>query len=126
MFHIRTRDQLLSHLADKGDLSVTTLEQLELDADAVPSLAEAILLKCRFLRGCRMPKDLSAATFIDCAMPALNFDSATLFGARFLRCDLSFSVFDRCDLSAASFLDCRWDGVVLKDCDLDAALLPAH
>jgi uncharacterized protein YjbI with pentapeptide repeats len=125
MFHIRTREQLLSHIADQGNLSVTTVEKLDLDVSTMPSLAEAILLECRFKRGAVMPSDLSAAMFIDCVMPGLCFASASLFGARFLRCDLSDSHFDHCDLSAASFVDCRWDGVVLRDCDLDATQLPS-
>jgi uncharacterized protein YjbI with pentapeptide repeats len=123
MYHIRTLDQLMSHLADRGNLAVATLEQLDLDIDLIPSLAEAVLLNCRIAPGSKMPSDLSAATFIDCTMPELWFDHASLFGARFLRCDLSRSVFRQCDLSASSFVDCRWEGVVLKDCDMDAASL---
>jgi uncharacterized protein YjbI with pentapeptide repeats len=124
MFHIRTRDELLSHIADKGNLSVTTVENLDLDVSAVPSLKDAILLECRFKAGAVMPNDLSAAMFIDCLMPCLSFASASLFGARFVRCDLSGSHFDHCDLSAASFIECRWDGVVLQECDLEATELP--
>lgn len=123
MFYIRSKDALFSHIAEKGNLAVTTLEKLELDG-GMPSLAEAILLECRFAPGLRMPHDLSDSLFIDCAMPRAYFDSASLFGARFLRCDLSGSEFHHCDLSAASFVDCRWDGVVLEDCEIDAAELP--
>jgi len=125
MFHIRTNDQLQAHLAHKGDLSVTTLENLDLDVSRVPSLAEASLRGCRFAEGSEMPLDLSEALFIDCVMPKLVFRSASLFGARFIRCDLTGSHFEHCDLSAASFVDCRWDGVTLRDCDIDATQLPS-
>jgi uncharacterized protein YjbI with pentapeptide repeats len=125
MFHIRTNDQLQTHLARKGDLSVTTLENLDLDVSAVPSLAEASLRGCRFTQGAEMPADLSESLFIDCTMPKLRFRSASLYGARFVRCDLSGSQFQDCDLSAASFVDCRWDGVTLQDCEIDATVLPA-
>jgi uncharacterized protein YjbI with pentapeptide repeats len=124
MFHIRTNDQLQAHLAHKGELSVTMLENLDLDVSAVPSLAKASLRDCRFAQGSEMPADLSEALFVDCAMPHLRFRSASLYGARFIRCDLSGSQFHQCDLSAASFIDCRWDGVTLQDCEIDAAQLP--
>ena len=125
MFHIRTHDQLQAHLSRKGDLSVTTLDNLDLDVSAVPSLAAASLRACRFAEGSEMPADLSEALFIDCAMPRLRFRSASLYGARFIRCDLSGSQFQDCDLSASSFVECRWEGVTLQDCQLDAAQLPA-
>jgi uncharacterized protein YjbI with pentapeptide repeats len=111
-------------MAQMRDLSMTKLENLDLDVSAVPSLAKAMLSSCRFAKGAVMPGDLSEALFVDCAMPDLSFVSASLFGARFIRCDLSRSRFDRCDLSAASFVDCIWQGVVLQDCDIDAAQLP--
>lgn len=125
MFHIRSHEQLQAHLARAGDLSVTTLETLDLDVSAVPSLAGAHLRDCRFAEGSEMPADLSEALFVDCAMRLLRFSAASLYGARFLRCDLSGSAFNGCDLSAASFIDCRWDGVTLQDCDVDATQLPA-
>lgn len=125
MFLIRSNDQLQVHLAHKGDLSVTMLENLDLDVGAVPSLTKASLRGCRFAAGTEMPADLSEALFVDCAMPQLRFRSASLYGARFVRCDLSGSHFQDCDLSAASFVDCNWDGVILQDCEIDAALLPA-
>jgi uncharacterized protein YjbI with pentapeptide repeats len=124
MFHIRTNDQLQTHLAQKGDLSMTTLENLDLDVSAVPSLADASLRGCRFSQGSEMPADLSEAIFVDCTMPQSRFRSASLYGARFVRCDLSGSEFQGCDLSAATFIDCRWDGVTLQDCDVDATQLP--
>ncbi len=124
MFHIRTRQQLQAHLANTGDLSVTTLEDLDLDVGAVPSLAGAHLHGCRFAEGFEMPADVSEALFVDCTLRGLRFSSASLYRARFLRCDLSGSAFKECDLSAASFVDCRWDGVTLQDCDVDATQLP--
>ena len=125
MFHIRTQDQLNAHLARKGDLSVTMLDDLDLDVSAVPSLAAASLRACRFAEDSEMPADLSETLFVDCTMRALRFHAASLYGARFVRCDLSGSLFLDCDLSAASFIDCTWEGVTLQDCDIDAAQLPA-
>jgi len=124
MFLIRSHEQLQSHLAQAGDLSVTTLETLDLDVSAVPSLAGAYLRDCRFAEGSEMPADLSEALFVDCTLRLLRFNAASLYGARFLRCDLSGSEFKGCDLSAASFVDCHWDGVTLQDCDVDATQLP--
>ena len=124
MFLIRSHEQLQSHLAHAGDLSVTTLETLDLDVSAVPSLAGAYLRDCRFAEGSEMPADLSEALFVDCTLRLLRFNAASLYGARFLRCDLSGSEFKGCDLSAASFVECRWDGVTLQDCDVDATQLP--
>ena len=124
MFHIRTNEQLLSHLARTGDLSVTTLEDLDLDVSAVPSLAEAHLRGCRFGEGSEMPAELSETLFVDCTLRRLRFRSASLYRARFVRCDLSGSEFHGCDLSAACFVECRWDGVTLQDCDVDATQLP--
>jgi len=125
MFHIRSREQLHRHVAHAGDLSMTTLETLDLDVSAVPSLAGAHLRDCRFAEGSEMPADLSEALFVDCTLRRLRFNSASLYGARFLRCDLSGSEFKECDLSAASFVDCRWNDVTLQDCDVDATQLPA-
>ena len=125
MFHIRTHNQLHTHLAHKGDLSVTMLDSLELDVSAVPSLASASLRACHFAEGCEMPADISETLFVDCTMRRLRFHAASLYGARFLRCDLTGSAFLDCDLSAASFIDCVWDGVILQNCDIDAAQLPA-
>ena len=124
MFHIRSHEQLQSYLAQAGDLSVTTLESLDLDVGAVPSLAGAHLRDCRFAEGSEMPADVSETLFVECTLRRLRFSSASLYGARFLRCDLSGSEFKDCDLSAASFVDCRWDGVTLQDCDVDATQLP--
>jgi len=124
MFYIRSHEQLQSHITNVGDLSVTTLETLDLDVSAVPSLAGAYLRDCRFAEGSEMPADLSEALFVDCTLRLLRFSAASLYGARFLRCDLSGSEFKGCDLSAASFVDCRWDGVTLQDCDVDATQLP--
>ncbi len=125
MFHIRTHRQLQAHLAHKGDLSVTTLDSLELDVSAVSSLASASLRACRFAEGSEMPADMSETLFVDCVMRRLRFREASLYGARFVRCDLFGSTFEGCDLSAASFIECNWDGVMLQDCDIDAAQLPA-
>jgi uncharacterized protein YjbI with pentapeptide repeats len=125
MFHIRTHRQLQAHLARKGDLSVTTLDNLDLDVSAVPSLASASLHGCRFAEGSEMPADLGETLFVDCVMRRLRFQQASLYGARFVRCDLFGSTFEGCDLSAASFIECNWDGVMLQDCDIDAAQLPA-
>ena len=124
MFHLRSHEQLRSHLARAGDLSVTTLDALDLDVSAVPSLAGAHLHGCRFAEGSEMPADVSETLFVDCTLRHLRFNAASLYGARFLRCDLSGSQFKDCDLSAASFVDCRWDGVTLQDCDIDATQLP--
>jgi len=124
MFHIRSHEQLQNHLAQAGDLSVTTLDSLTLDVSAVPSLAGAHLRDCRFAEGSEMPADVSETLFVDCTLRRLRFHAASLYGARFLRCDLSGSEFKECDLSAASFIDCRWDGVTLQDCDVDATQLP--
>ena len=126
MFHIRTNDQLQAHLAQAGELSMTTLESLELDAAAVQSLTGAHLRDCRFAEGSEMPNDLSEALFVGCTLRRLRFKEASLYRARFLRCDLSGSEFKSCDLSAASFVDCNWDGVTLQDCELDAAQLPVR
>lgn len=125
MFNIRTHEQLQAHLSRTGDLSVTTLEDLDLDVSAVPSLAEAHLNGCRFAEGSEMPAELSETLFVDCTLRRLRFNSASLYRARFVRCDLSGSEFRGCDLSAASFVDCHWDGVTLQDCDVDATQLPA-
>jgi len=122
MFHIRTNDQLQAHLARKGDLSVTTLQNL--DVAGLPNLTGAHLQDCRFAEGSEMPADLSEALFVDCTLRRLRFKAASLYGARFIRCDLSGSQFQECDLSAASFVDCRWEGVTLQDCDVDATQLP--
>jgi len=122
MFHIRTNDQLQAHLAQAGDLSVTTLENL--DVGGLPNLTGAHLQDCRFAEGSEMPADLSEALFVDCTLRRLRFNAASLYRARFIRCDLSGSQFESCDLSAASFIDCKWDGVTLQDCELDAAQLP--
>ncbi len=124
MFHIRSHEQLQSHLAHVGDLSVTTLETLDLDVSAVPSLAGAHLRDCHVAEGSDMPADLSETLFVDCTLRRARFSAASLYGARFLRCDLSGSEFKDCDLSAASFVDCRWDGVTLHNCDVDATQLP--
>ena len=124
MFNIRTHEQLQTHLARTGDLSVTTLEDLDLDVSAVPSLAEAHLSGCRFAEDSEMPADMSETLFVDCTLRRLRFNQASLYRARFVRCDLSGSEFRGCDLSAASFVDCRWDGVTLHDCDVDATQLP--
>lgn len=124
MFNIRTHEQLQSHLARAGDLSVTTLEDLDLEVGAVTSLAEAHLRACRFTEGSEMPADLSDTLFVDCTLRRLRFNSASLYRARFVRCDLSGSEFRGCDLSAASFVECRWDDVTLQDCDVDATQLP--
>lgn len=123
MFHIRTNDQLQAHLAHKGDLSVTTLENL--DVGGLPTLTGAHLQDCRFAEKAEMPADLSEALFVDCIMRGLRFNAASLYRARFIRCDLSGSAFKECDLSAASFVDCKWEGVTLQDCEVDAAQLPA-
>jgi uncharacterized protein YjbI with pentapeptide repeats len=125
MFHIRTNDQLQAHLAQTGELSMTTLETLDLDVGAVPSLTGAHLRDCRFAEGSEMPPDLSETLFVDCTLRRLRFNAASLYRARFMRCDLSGSEFKGCDLSAASFVDCRWEGVTLQDCDVDATQLPA-
>jgi uncharacterized protein YjbI with pentapeptide repeats len=124
MFHIRTHEQLQAHLAQAGDLSVTTLENLALDCGAVHSLAGAHLRGCRFAEGSEMPADLSETLFVDCVLRRLRFSAASLYRARFVRCDLSGSDFHGCDLSAASFVECHWDGVTLRDCDVDATQLP--
>jgi len=124
MFNIRTHEQLQAHLARTGDLSVTTLDDLDLDVSAVPSLAEAHLRACRFAEGSEMPADMSETLFVDCTLRRLRFNAASLYRARFVRCDLSGSEFVGCDLSAASFVECRWDGVTLQDCDVDATQLP--
>lgn len=122
MFHIRSNAQLQAHLAHKGDLSVTTLENL--DVGALPDLTGAHLQNCRFAEGAEMPADVSEALFVDCTLRGVRFNAASLYRARFIRCDLSGSEFKACDLSAASFIDCKWDGVSLQDCELDAAQLP--
>ncbi len=124
MFNIRTHEQLQTHFARAGDLSVTTLEDLDLDVSAVPSLAGAHLHGCRFTEESEMPADMSETLFVDCTLRRLRFSEASLYRARFVRCDLSGSEFRGCDLSAASFVDCRWDGVTLQDCDVDATQLP--
>jgi uncharacterized protein YjbI with pentapeptide repeats len=124
MFLIRTNKQLQAHLAHKGDLSMTTLEKLDLDVGAMPGLTGAHLRDCRFAPQSEMSADLSDTLFVDCTLRGLRFNAASLYRARFLRCDLSGSEFRECDLSAASFIDCNWDGVTLQDCEIDAAQLP--